>query len=29
MELQEGLIVVVFPDAGYKYLSDAALWEGS
>ena len=29
MELQDGLIVVVFPDAGYKYLSDAALWEGS
>jgi cysteine synthase B len=28
-ELREGLIVVVFPDAGYKYLSDAALWEGA
>jgi cysteine synthase B len=27
--LKEGLIVVIFPDAGYKYLSDAALWEGA
>jgi cysteine synthase B len=28
-ELREGRIVVVFPDAGYKYLSDASLWEGA
>ena len=27
-ELQEGVVVTVFPDAGYKYLSDKALWEG-
>jgi cysteine synthase B len=27
-ELREGLIVTVFPDAGYKYLSDQALWSG-
>lgn len=26
-ELEEGLVVTVFPDAGYKYLSDRALWE--
>ena len=25
-ELEEGLVVTVFPDAGYKYLSDKALW---
>lgn len=25
-ELEEGLVVTVFPDAGYKYLSDAKLW---
>jgi S-sulfo-L-cysteine synthase (O-acetyl-L-serine-dependent) len=25
-ELDEGLVVTVFPDAGYKYLSDKALW---
>jgi len=25
-ELEEGVIVTVFPDAGYKYLSDTALW---
>ncbi len=25
-ELEEGLVVVIFPDAGYKYLSDKALW---
>ncbi|MBN2149487.1 MAG: cysteine synthase family protein [Anaerolineales bacterium] len=24
--LQEGVVVTVFPDAGYKYLSDKALW---
>ncbi|HTP01340.1 MAG TPA: cysteine synthase family protein [Anaerolineales bacterium] len=27
-ELEEGNIVTVFPDAGYKYLSDRSLWEG-
>jgi S-sulfo-L-cysteine synthase (O-acetyl-L-serine-dependent) len=27
-ELDEGVIVTLFPDAGYKYLSDKALWEG-
>jgi cysteine synthase B len=26
-ELEEGLVVTVFPDAGYKYLSDHSLWE--
>jgi len=26
-ELKEGLVVTIFPDAGYKYLSDKALWE--
>jgi S-sulfo-L-cysteine synthase (O-acetyl-L-serine-dependent) len=26
-ELEQGLVVTVFPDAGYKYLSDRALWE--
>jgi len=26
-ELDEGVVVTVFPDAGYKYLSDEALWE--
>jgi cysteine synthase B len=25
--LEQGLVVTVFPDAGYKYLSDRALWE--
>jgi cysteine synthase B len=25
--LEEGVIVTVFPDAGYKYLSDKSLWE--
>jgi cysteine synthase B len=25
--LEEGVVVTVFPDAGYKYLSDKALWE--
>ncbi|HSO26754.1 MAG TPA: cysteine synthase family protein [Anaerolineales bacterium] len=25
--LEEGMVVTVFPDAGYKYLSDQALWE--
>ncbi len=28
-ELKEGTVVTIFPDAGYKYLSDRALWEGS
>jgi S-sulfo-L-cysteine synthase (O-acetyl-L-serine-dependent) len=27
-ELQEGVVVTVFPDAGYKYLSSKGLWEG-
>ncbi len=27
-ELDKGTVVTVFPDAGYKYLSDKALWEG-
>jgi S-sulfo-L-cysteine synthase (O-acetyl-L-serine-dependent) len=27
-QLEEGVIVTVFPDAGYKYLSDKSLWEG-
>jgi cysteine synthase len=27
-ELEEGVVVTIFPDAGYKYLSDKALWEG-
>ncbi len=27
-ELDQGMVVTVFPDAGYKYLSDKALWEG-
>ena len=26
--LDEGVVVTVFPDAGYKYLSDASLWSG-
>jgi cysteine synthase B len=26
-ELDEGVVVTVFPDAGYKYLSDTSLWE--
>jgi cysteine synthase B len=26
-ELNEGVVVTIFPDAGYKYLSDKALWE--
>jgi cysteine synthase B len=25
--LEQGMVVAVFPDAGYKYLSDKALWE--
>ena len=27
-ELSKGVVVTIFPDAGYKYLSDHALWEG-
>jgi S-sulfo-L-cysteine synthase (O-acetyl-L-serine-dependent) len=27
-ELREGVVVTIFPDAGYKYLSDRGLWEG-
>jgi cysteine synthase B len=27
-ELTEGNVVTIFPDAGYKYLSDHTLWEG-
>ena len=26
-KMNEGLVVTLFPDAGYKYLSDKALWE--
>ena len=26
-ELEEGMVVTVFPDAGYKYLSDQELWK--
>jgi cysteine synthase B len=25
-EMEEGMVVTVFPDAGYKYLSDTRLW---
>jgi cysteine synthase B len=28
-DLEEGVVVTVFPDAGYKYLSDKALWEAA
>ncbi|MFN2199440.1 MAG: PLP-dependent cysteine synthase family protein [Anaerolineales bacterium] len=27
-QLESGIVVTVFPDAGYKYLSDKALWAG-
>ena len=27
-QLDEGVVATIFPDAGYKYLSDKALWEG-
>jgi len=27
-ELESGVVVTLFPDAGYKYLSDRELWEG-
>ena len=26
--LEQGVVVTIFPDAGYKYLSDKTLWEG-
>jgi cysteine synthase B len=26
-QMDEGVVVTIFPDAGYKYLSDKALWE--
>jgi S-sulfo-L-cysteine synthase (O-acetyl-L-serine-dependent) len=26
-ELEQGVVVTLFPDAGYKYLSDKSLWE--
>jgi cysteine synthase len=26
-ELEQGVVVTVFPDAGYKYLSDKELWK--
>jgi cysteine synthase len=28
-ELEEGVVVTVFPDAGFKYLSDDELWRGT
>jgi cysteine synthase B len=28
-EIENGVVVTVFPDAGFKYLSDEALWNGS
>ena len=28
-ELKQGVVVTLFPDAGYKYLSDEALWNGN
>ncbi|MGE5224637.1 MAG: PLP-dependent cysteine synthase family protein [Omnitrophica WOR_2 bacterium] len=28
-ELDEGVVVTVFPDSGYKYLSERSLWEGN
>jgi cysteine synthase len=27
-ELDSGTVVTIFPDAGYKYLSDTNLWSG-
>jgi cysteine synthase B len=26
-ELEQGVVVTLFPDAGYKYLSNKSLWE--
>jgi cysteine synthase B len=28
-ELEEGVVVTLFPDAGFKYLSDEQLWKGT
>lgn len=28
-EIEDGVVVTIFPDAGFKYLSDEALWKGS
>ena len=28
-ELEEGIVVTLFPDAGFKYLSDEELWKGN
>jgi cysteine synthase len=28
-QLESGVVVTLFPDAGYKYLSDKSLWEGA
>ena len=28
-ELEDGVVVTLFPDAGYKYLSDRELWGGA
>jgi len=28
-ELDQGVVVTLFPDAGFKYLSDEALWRDS
>jgi len=27
--ITQGVVVTVFPDAGYKYLSDKAIWDGN
>ena len=27
-QIEDGLVVTLFPDAGYKYLSDKTLWQG-
>jgi cysteine synthase B len=27
-ELEQGVVVAIFPDAGYKYLSDQEIWQG-
>lgn len=28
-QLDEGVVVTIFPDAGYKYLSEKSIWEGA
>ena len=28
-EIQEGVLVVIFPDSGERYTSEAHLWEGA